>query len=83
MAISRFVCPLPRTVDNASANTIAGKASITSTIRIINVSTAPPRYPEIMPRSVPINALINIAVTDVISEILEPRIIRLKISLPR
>ena len=60
------------TPTSASANSSIGKARKTSIVRLIRVSTQPPKYPATTPATVPITTASSVAKNAMSSEIRAP-----------
>ena len=75
--------PWPRRTIIRMTYSVSGIVLIISTIRIITVSTIPPAYPDIPPKSIPITILTAAATKATIRDTLVPYISRVRISRPR
>ena len=78
-----FCTPGPNTATTTMARRILGKDIKMSIERIMTRSRFPPKYPAMRPRNVPKVSDIITTQKPIIIDILEPNIIRLKISRPR
>ena len=75
--------PPPKMPATAMASTICGKASSTSAIRMITVSSMPPYQPAAIPAKVPAKKVTATSATAASTEVLAPASTRERIHLPR
>ena len=83
MAMMVLFSPRPNAVMTNSASKMAGKAKKMSIVRIIMLSTRPPAYADMVPISVPARLERATEANATYSELLAPRIRRLRMSRPK
>ena len=72
MAMIRFRKFVPRAATTARESRIGGTHINTSMIRLITLSTTPPKYPALAPRIAPTTSAIRLVASPISREYLEP-----------